>query len=376
MFLRPAPRRKRRPDATYSLPPSVRRGTARGVRAGPDGGDARHGRSGPARRRPRPWRLPAARSRARAHRTARPGRRGGPRAGRYPRCRRRTVDAGQGELRPRHRRGRHRHPPADDRRLLRADRQRDQDLHGHRAAPTRGRRPGRAGRSDREVRPGGAERPPDHPASTRRDAQRPVPLHRRRRLHPRPAERPGAVLQPARGPHLRLPAPEHLRSGRGLPVLQQQSRPAGPGDREGHRPQARRRPPRAGAPPGRSAPHPVPAGRRVPRAAPERLHRPDAQRRGRGRHRLEPQLGLGGRSDDLGPARPAPLGEGRRHRRTAQPADPGTAPEGAADRPATPAPTTASASSRPTAGSATTARSRATRPLPSTCLRRRPPWSS
>ncbi|MEU0173695.1 serine hydrolase [Streptomyces massasporeus] len=100
---------------------------------------------------------------------------------------------------------------------------------------------------------------------------------------------------------------------------------------------------------------------------PARLHRPDAQRRGRGRHRLAPQPGLGGRGDDLGPARPAPLSEGRRHRRTAQPGDPGTAPEDAADRlprhrlrprhlP------TASASSRPTAGSAATARSRATRP--------------
>lgn len=76
----------------------------------------------------------------------------------------------------------------------------------------------------------------------------------------------------------------------------------------------------------------LPAGRRVPRAAPARLHRPDAQRRGGGRHRLEPQLGLGGRGDDLRPARPVPLGEGRRHRRTARPRDPGAAAADAAHR--------------------------------------------
>ena len=66
-------------------------------------------------------------------------------------------------------------------------------------------------------------------------------------------------------------------------------------------------------------PHQLPDRRRLPQPARPGLHQPDPERKGRGDHRLEPVLGLGGRRDDLRPRRSEELGPYARDRHSAVP---------------------------------------------------------
>ena len=155
---------------------------------------------------------------------------------------------------------------------------------------------------------------PHHPARTGRHAQRAVQLHRGRGLRQGADDRPGTAFTPQQLLDYSFKHPVLFQPGEkfdycntnlillGL-VVEKVSRPAArrlhPARTSWSRPGWTHTPSRP-APPSR----PARAG----------LHGPDRLGQGRGLDRLEPVLGLGGRSDDLRPPGPAQLGAYPGHR--------------------------------------------------------------